>query len=104
MYENLDEVDFMDKFEADDNAVLLDVRTIEEVDSGYIKDSVHYDFYNPEFSSQLDTLDKSKNYYIYCRSGNRSGQACQLLSSKGFSGELINLDGGILAWTGDLEI
>ncbi|WP_109833163.1 rhodanese-like domain-containing protein [Reichenbachiella versicolor] len=105
MFEDLDEVDFMEKFEADDNAVLLDVRTQEEVDAGYIAGAdTSLDFFDPEFPNKVDALDKTKNYYIYCRSGNRSGQACQLMASKGFDGELINLQGGIMGWTGDLEM
>jgi len=39
---------------------------------------------------------------VYCRSGARSGQACQLMSQLGFSA-VYNLDGGVLAWQGDLE-
>lgn len=104
MYEDLDEVDFMEKYEADSDAVLLDVRTQEEWDSGYVAGAVNIDFFNPEFPNKLEELDKSKNYFVYCRSGNRSGQACQLMASKGFTGELINLQGGMLAWTGDLEV
>ena len=42
-------------------------------------------------------LSKNKNYYIYCRSGNRSGQACALLAANGF-GKLVNLAGGMMAW------
>lgn len=103
MYSDIDEVDFAEKFEADSNAVLLDVRTIEEWDSGHIAEAQHVDFFNPEFAAELEKLDKTKNYYVYCRSGNRSGKACGMMANQGFSGELFNLDGGIMGWTGDLE-
>ena len=46
-------------------------------------------------------LDKSKSYFIYCRSGARSGQACQLLNQMGIKAT-YNLDGGILSWNGDV--
>ena len=39
---------------------------------------------------------------LICRSGNRSGQACEYLSLKGFT-RLYNMEGGLLEWTGDLE-
>ncbi len=102
MYENIDEVDFADKLEADDNAVLIDVRTQEEWDAGYIDGAQLIDFFDPEFPNKLEELDKSKNYYMYCRSGNRSGKACEMMAASGFTGELFNLEGGIMGWTGDL--
>lgn len=104
MYENIDEIEFAEKLAADDNAVLLDVRTQQEWDTGYINGAILLDFFNPEFPKEVEKLDKSKNYYVYCRSGNRSGQACGLMEGIGFTGELYNLEGGVMAWTGDLEM
>lgn len=103
MHENIDELDFAEQLAADDNAVLLDVRTQQEYDAGFISGCQLIDFFDPAFSSQLETLDKTKNYYVYCRSGNRSGQACGLMSQLGFTGKLHNLEGGIMGWTQDLE-
>ena len=103
MYENIDEVDFAEKFAEDSNAAMLDVRTQEEWDSGYIQGAALIDFFSPQFPEKLQDLDKSKNYYVYCRSGNRSGKACEMMASSGFTGDLYNLEGGILGWTGDLE-
>jgi rhodanese-related sulfurtransferase len=57
----------------------------------------------PTFKSEIEKLDKSKNYYVYCRSGNRSGQACQLLDGLGVN-NTFNLTGGMLAWTEKTEI
>jgi rhodanese-related sulfurtransferase len=47
----------------------------------------------------IDTIEDLKNeeVYIYCRSGNRSGQACMMLESAGFA-NVINVSGGMLAW------
>jgi rhodanese-related sulfurtransferase len=47
----------------------------------------------------LQDLDKSKNYYVYCHSGARSVQACQIMETFGFN-NLSNLLGGISEWTG----
>ncbi|MEO9967293.1 MAG: rhodanese-like domain-containing protein [Reichenbachiella sp.] len=103
MYQNIDEIAFAEKFEADQNAALLDVRTQEEYDSGFIAGCELMDIFQPDFREKLEGLDKSKNYYVYCRSGNRSGQACGLMAQMGFSGELYNLEGGIMGWTQDIE-
>lgn len=48
---------------------------------------------------QIDSIEDLKNdaIYIYCRSGNRSGQACMMLETMGFT-NLINVSGGMLAW------
>ena len=84
-------------------SVILDVRTEEEFESGYIKGALNMDIHGgAEFLSSIDALDKSKSYFVYCRSGARSGQACQLMSQMGFSA-VYNLEGGVLAWEGDLE-
>tara|TARA_A100001011_G_scaffold94399_1_gene99302 strand:+ start:1619 stop:2002 length:384 start_codon:yes stop_codon:yes gene_type:complete len=84
-------------------SVILDVRTEEEFESGYIKGALNMDIRGGvDFLASIESLDKSKSYFVYCRSGARSGQACQLMSQMGFSA-VYNLDGGVLAWEGDLE-
>jgi rhodanese-related sulfurtransferase len=84
-------------------SVILDVRTAEEFESGYIKGALNlYIRGGADFLASIEKLDKSKSYFVYCRSGARSGQACQLMSQMGFSA-VYNLDGGVLAWGGDLE-
>jgi rhodanese-related sulfurtransferase len=55
------------------------------------------DLMRVDFASQAARLDKGKTYLVYCRSGNRSAQACQILSSKGF--KAFNLAGGIMNWS-----
>ena len=84
-------------------SVILDVRTVEEFESGYIKGALNMDIRGgADFIASVEALDKSKSYFVYCRSGARSGQACQLMSQMGFSA-VYNLEGGVLAWEGDLE-
>jgi rhodanese-related sulfurtransferase len=84
-------------------SVILDVRTSEEFESGYIKGALNMDIRGgADFLASIEMLDKSKSYFVYCRSGARSGQACQLMSQMGFSA-VYNLEGGVLAWEGDLE-
>ncbi len=48
---------------------------------------------------QIDDIEdlKAETVYIYCRSGNRSGQACLILATAGFQ-NIINVTGGMLAW------
>jgi rhodanese-related sulfurtransferase len=76
-------------------AAVIDVRTPAETSAGHLDGSLLLDVQDPAFMASLETLDKSANYYVYCRSGNRSGQAIQIMKDAGFTGELSN--GGSLA-------
>jgi rhodanese-related sulfurtransferase len=76
---------------------VLDIRTPEEFAAGHLDGARNLDFYNSNFQSEIAKLDKAKTYLIYCRSGNRSGQAVSLFKNAGFK-ELYDLRGGISAW------
>ena len=76
---------------------LLDVRTKEEYEEGHIADALLVDFYSYNFEEQATAkLSKEKPVAVYCRSGRRSASAASKLVKLGY--EVINLDGGILAW------
>jgi rhodanese-related sulfurtransferase len=79
------------------DAIVLDIRTPEEFEEGIIEGAVNIDFYEPNFADQLDGLDKSADYVVYCRSGNRSGQAMPTFRELGFT-SVIEIDGGITGW------
>ena len=88
--------DFAKKI-SDKSVVLLDVRTPAEFASGHISGATNIDFESGNFENEIATLDKSKSYAVYCRSGNRSGQATALMAKDGFK-SIFNLDGGIINW------
>jgi rhodanese-related sulfurtransferase len=99
---DLPQEEWVSQYEADENAVILDVRTENECNDGIIADSINIDFYEGQgFIQKLETLDKSKKYYLYCRSGVRSAKACEIMESLGFD-YTYNLEGGILGWNGDV--
>ena len=100
--EDLSQEEWASRLENDKNAVILDVRTDAEVADGIIPNAIHIDIYKgQDFIDEIEALDKDKNYYVYCRSGNRSGQACAIMDQLGFE-NAYNLEGGILEWEGDL--
>ena len=100
---NLSETEWVKLHDESEESVILDVRTDDEFSTGYIEGAVNIDFYmGSKFISEIDKLDKSKSYFIYCKSGARSGQTCELMKQKGFK-KVYNLEGGILGWTGELE-
>ena len=71
-------------------AAVIDVRTPEEVAGGYLEGALKFDFQGPNFASEIATLDKSQDYVIYCRSGNRAGGAIDFMKQNGFTGTLTN--------------
>lgn len=71
-------------YAADENMVILDVRTPSEFSTNHIKGAINIDFYASEFQNKITNLDKTKNYKVYCRSGNRSGQTVNMMMSLGF--------------------
>lgn len=77
--------------------VVLDVRTPEEVAAGHLPGQHNIDFYDADFVSQLDQLDKDVPYLVYCRSGNRSEVAVQQMRDLGFT-TIYELEGGVLGW------
>ena len=77
--------------------VIVDIRTPEEFNEGHIENAVNIDFYSETFRKELDKFDKSKTYFIYCRSGNRSGKAMPVMKELGFQ-EVYNLSAGIKDW------
>ena len=88
---------FASSMDGKTEAILLDVRTPAEWEEGYIKGATFMNFHDDAFSSQLETLDKSKPVYVYCKGGGRSGKTAKMLHEMGFS-EVYNLLGGITAW------
>lgn len=100
---DLTQADWVEKLKKDDNAVILDVRTQEEVDEGKIPNALHIDIYKGQgFIDEVDKLDKTKTYFVYCRSGARSAQACAVMNQLGFE-KTYNLLGGFSEWTGEVE-
>lgn len=87
----------------DTNNVVIDVRTPGEVAEGYIPGTtLFYDYNDYNFESNIEKLDKTKGYVVYCRSGGRSSKAAELLQQKGIK-KVYNLDGGISNWSGELK-
>lgn len=98
----LTQQEWKDRIKRDDNAVILDVRDDLEMEEGYIPSAIQLNIQNPGvFMEKAKALDPSKNYYIYCRSGSRSHQACLIFNSLGIK-NTYNLIGGLEVWQDEL--
>ncbi len=95
-YQNIDVAKF-DELRANNEYVLLDVRTPKEIAAGKVPDAVELDFFDPSFDTKLGQLAKDKEYLIYCKSGGRSSKAAQMMIDKGYH-NVYNLNGGYTSW------
>jgi rhodanese-related sulfurtransferase len=101
---NLSQEAWWAKAQEDENAVILDVRTEDECNEGIIPNAITIDIYKGQgFVYKIEELDKSKNYYVYCKAGGRSAQACNIMNQLGFE-TTYNLLGGMMEWNGPVEI
>jgi len=99
-FQNVDNQKFAELMK-ESNIVIIDVRTPEEYKEGHIPHSMLINFYDKNFSQNLDTLNKSKTYLVYCAAGGRSSKASTQLSGKGFK-NVYNLEHGFSQWDGDV--
>lgn len=86
--------DYQTQFGAGADHLLLDVRTPEEFNSGHIAGAVNIAV--EQLSARLSEVPQDKPVVLYCRSGNRSGQAAQILERAGYT-QIYDL-GGIITW------
>jgi rhodanese-related sulfurtransferase len=91
----IDEAEKLLKTEQD--IIVLDVRTPEETQHGVINNAMVLDFYDPQFQSEIEQLDKTNTYLVYCAAGGRSADASKIMAEKGFK-KVYNLSGGYRAW------
>jgi len=75
---------------------ILDVRTPGEYADGHINNALNLDFTATSFRDSLEKLDRNKTYMVYCRTGNRSSQAVNIMDELGFK-KVYHL-GGIVDW------
>lgn len=88
---------FIKQAKADTTAIILDVRTTEEYKEEHLAGAQQLDFLNTSvFDAGIKLLDKSHTYYVYCRSGKRSHNACIKMKKQGL--KVFDMEGGILNW------
>ncbi len=94
----VDVVTFKEELSKKKDIQLIDVRTPEEYQEGYIENAILIDYFSEDFKTKIQELDKEKPVYLYCRSGNRSGKASIILLDLGFT-EIVDFVGGYEAWS-----
>ena len=93
---NLGAAEFQAKTQ-ESGVVVLDVRTRGEFNEGHIANAINIDVESDTFLNEISSLDKTKSYAVYCRSGRRSADAVNKMNEAGFT-KLFNLNAGIIDW------
>lgn len=94
---DVDSATFAEKI-ARPGVVVLDVRTPAEYADGHLPGAVLMDIQGSDFAARMKELDPSAEYAVYCRSGNRSGQALRIFEANGLT-SVYHLAGGVLDWS-----
>ena len=95
---NIDQDKWLNLVGESKNSVIIDVRTSEEFMEGYIENAVNLNTHNSNnFLEEIQKFDKKSDIYIYCRSGSRSFQSCEIMKQFGYN-NVYNLEGGIIEW------
>ncbi|MEG0438543.1 MAG: rhodanese-like domain-containing protein [Solibacillus sp.] len=91
--------ELLNLLDANEDLHVIDVREDFEVEEGMIPGAVHIPLGSiPDRTAELDA---SKSYIVVCKGGVRSANACEYLAAQGF--DVTNLEGGMLAYDGELE-
>ena len=89
--------DYKAKIDALNDEQIVDVRTPQEYQSGYIADAKNINVYDADFKTQIAKLDKTKPVFVYCKAGGRSADAAKKFVELGFT-QVYDLQGGMMGW------
>lgn len=96
---NLTPAQAQDALQTTPDVIVMDIRTPDEFRSGHLRGAVNIDFYGKDFQAHIDALDKEATYFIYCRTGRRSGVTVRHMAQTGFK-HILHLEKGISSWIG----
>ena len=89
--------EFVKQYESDNSAILLDVRTEEEFNNGFIEGALNFDVTKNDFTDNIKHIDKEKTIFVYCKSGNRSNKAVNIFKELGYK-KVYDLEDGYIAY------
>jgi len=99
--EEITPIELKQRLDNGDDLQIIDVREDSEVAIGRIPNSKHIRL--AEVLSRMDEIDPNRETVVHCKMGGRSARAIDALQRSGFKGKLINLRGGIIGWSNDVD-
>ena len=99
--EEITPTELKQRLDAGDDLQIIDVREDNEVAIGRIPNSKHIRL--AEVLSRMDEIDPQRETVVHCKMGGRSARAIDALQRSGFKGKLMNLKGGIIGWSNEVD-
>ena len=99
--EEITSTELKQRLDEGDDIQIVDVREDNEVAIGRIPNSIHIPL--AQVLNRMDEIDPNRETVVHCKMGGRSARAIEALQRSGFTGELMNLTGGITAWSNDVD-
>ncbi len=97
-YSEISTAQALERISADNEILILDVRTPNEFAAGHLPRAVNIDMNLQNFDRLMYNMDKEKTYLLYCRTGRRSGIALEIMMKQEFK-SVLHMKDGIRQWT-----
>jgi adenylyltransferase/sulfurtransferase len=101
MMEEITATELKQRLDQGDDIQLIDVRENVEVAIARIPDAVHIPL--GQVLTRMNEIDPNRETVVYCKMGGRSARAVDALQRSGFRGKLVNLKGGIIGWSNEVD-
>ena len=99
--EEITPAELKQRLDKGDDIQIVDVREDNEVAIGRIPDSLHIPL--GQILGRMNEIDPNRETVVHCKMGGRSARAIDALQRSGFQGKLVNLKGGILRWSDEVD-
>lgn len=99
--EEITSTELKQRLDQGDDIQIIDVREDVEVAIGRIPNSAHIPL--GQVLTRMNEIDQTRESVVYCKMGGRSARAIDALQRSGFRGKLMNLKGGIIGWSNEVD-
>ncbi len=99
--EEITATELKQRLDKGDDIQIIDVREPNEFEIGRIPDSNLIPL--GQVVNRMSEIDPSRETVVHCKAGVRSAKAIEALQRAGFNGRLVNLKGGITAWSNEVD-
>ena len=99
--EEITPTELKQRLDKGDDIQIVDVRENNEVAIGRLPNSIHIPL--AQILARMNDIDPTRETVVHCKMGGRSARAIEVLQRSGFEGKLMNLKGGIIGWSNDVD-
>ena len=99
--EEITPAELKQRLDKGDDIQIVDVREDNEVAIGRLPNSIHIPL--GQVLNRMNEIDPNRETVVHCKGGGRSARAIDALQRSGFQGKMMNLKGGILRWSDEVD-